>query len=405
MPSSISNSEFENQYQTLDSGSELKVRGKTFLAGLLMFVVVTGLYSYLTRFAPINDRALALIQQLPNVASAYPEHKKVMVFGTSMVQAGFEPYQFDTYFEQRDMDVVSYNYGVGNLNPEFQQYLTAHIRREMQAADASLDLVLLEFNPFQTTKAREVIGAYTRDQNEAELRTVRELWETTLEDPDRGIRLFNIRYLRNGLSAELLTSALFLLNAGLPEVNDAYREASLNRSEMASAFFESAPMARNFFGAVWHEDLRGGRIDKRVLPDEALDALQLWADSFRNETLMEFDLQRRVVQGDILELDFADHLVKAFINMVRDLDAVSDNMEVILLPRNTDWVDYTPEVQARLDALMQRITDETGVAVRNFQTHPEIGPEMFVDTTHLSFANGIDTFTRVLAESYEPVLR
>ncbi len=405
MPSSISSSDFENQFQTLDHSQEFRVRLKTFIAGIIMFAFVTGLFSYLAGLVPINDRALVMIDQLPNVAQDYPNQKKVMIFGTSMVQAGFEPYQFDAYFENRNMDVVSYNYGVGNLNPEFQQYITDHIRREMETNNESLDLVLLEFNPFQTTKARAVLGDFTRDQSEAELRTIGDLWNITLEDPNRGVRLFNIRYLRNGLSAELITSALTITNPNISEPTQEFRDAIRNRNELQGAFFDISPEARNFFGAVWHEDLRGGRIDKRVLSPESIEALDAWSDGFRANSLMEADLQRRIIQGDILGLDFADHLVEAFINMVRDLDAVSENMEVVLLPRNTDWVIYTPEVQARLDALMERITNETGIPVRDFQDHPQITPEMFVDTTHLSFASGIDTYTRVLAETYTAVLR
>lgn len=405
MPSSISSSEFENQYQTLDSSSELMVRFKTLLGGLLMFTLVVGLYKSIGSNIPMNARVLEMMDYVPTLASENPQSKKVMVFGTSMVQAGFEPDQFDAYFTSRGQDVVSYNYGVGNLNPEFQQYVTAHIRRELEASGETLALALLEFNPFQTTKSRDVLGAITRDQNEAVLLSVGDLWDITLEDPDRGLRLFNIRYFREGISAELLSS-IFALDGPIDfdRPSPEFEAARERRNEMQRAFRDTLPEDSNPFAANWSIDRRGGRIDKSQLSEESLDALYDYAESFVHPALMEPDLQRRINQGDILGLDFEERLVQAFINMVNDLNAVSDQMEVVLLPRNTDWVVYTPEVQAKLDALMERVTRETGVTVRDMQDHPDITPEMFVDTTHLSFALGIDTYSRVLAETYESVL-
>lgn len=406
MHSSISSSDFENQYQTLDSSGEQKVRFKTFLGGLFMFIAVVGLYKLLASNVPINDRVLGMMNYMPSLIEERPESKKVMVFGTSMVQAGFEPTQFDEYFANRNLDITSYNYGVGNLNPEFQQYVIRHIRREMEAAGAKLDLALLEFNPFQTTKARDVIGAFTRDQNEAILLSIEDLWNITLDDPDRGTRLFNIRFLREGLSAELITSAILLDGGGAPPQSSPERTEALSaRREKREELLATFPEDYSPFSDAWEPELRGGRVRKDELSEESLDALYAYAESFNHPALMEPDLQRRIRQGDILGLDFEERLVQSFINMVNDLNAVSEQMEVVLLPRNTDWVVYTPEVQAKLDNLMARVTEETGVPVRDMQDLPEMTPEMFVDTTHLSFASGIDTYTRVLAETYEPILR
>ncbi len=404
MPSSTSSSEFENQYQTLDNSQELKTRLKTLVGGLFGFAVVVGLYLLLASAVDLNGRVLGMMDYMPQLAAEHPEKQKVMVFGTSMVQAGFEPAQFDSYLNGRGVDVVSYNYGVGNLNPEFQQYVTRHIRRELERANGTLDLTLLEFNPFQTTKARDVLGVITRDQNEAVLLPLDELWDITRDDPDRGVRLFNIRFLRDGFSAELITSSIFLTgppSSPTPEQLDANRV----RTQMRNAFRETTPEGFAIAAAGWREELRGGRLDKSQLSAESLDALQAYADSFLDPALMAPDLQRRIRQGDILGLDFEERLVQAFINMVNDLNAVSENMEVILLPRNTEWVQYTPEAQARLDATMARVTRETGVTVRDMQDHPDITPAMFVDTTHLSFAAGIDAYTRLLAETYEDLLR
>lgn len=405
MLSSISSSDFENPYQTLESGSEIAVRLKIFIAGIVITSAVIGFYLALTSFAPLNARVLGMMDYLPTFLQENQSRKKMLIFGSSMVQAGFEPYQFDEYFTAQDIDVASINYGVGNLDPEFQQYITRDARRKLEVAGQKLDLTLLEFNPFQTTVARGTFGDITRDQNEAILLTPSDLWEITLRDPERGLRLFNIRWFRNGISAELISSAFTIAEDDfIPGNEEEIALARERRNETRRVFLASLPEGVDPFPVDWSQELRGGRLDKRLLSTESLEALQIFMDSYRAPAFMAADQQRRIIQGDIQGLGFDERLILAFINKVNDLKAVSEYMEVILLPRNTDWINYTPEVQQKLDRLMERITRETGVPVRDFQDHPDITPEMFRDTTHLSFGSGIDAFTRLLAETYEDIL-
>ncbi|PCI75607.1 MAG: hypothetical protein COB20_12475 [SAR86 cluster bacterium] len=405
MHSSISSSDFENDYQTLDQGSALRVRVKTFIAGTILTTMVIGAYLSLTSLIPINGRVLGMMDYLPTYLLENQDRQKMLIFGSSMVQAGFEPYQFDSHLAEQGIDVVSINYGVGNLDPEFQQYLTRDVRRKLEAAGQKLDLTLLEFNPFQTTVARGAFGDITRDQNEAILLTASDLWATTLEDPNRGLRLFNIRWFRNGISAQLLSSVFTISDDdNIPGQEEDASLAREQRSELRQSFQDTLPEGLNVFPSEWSHELKGGRINKRQLSLESLEALQNYTDSFRAPVLLAADQQRRILQGDIQELGFDERLIKAFINMVNDLNAVSEHMEVVLLPRNTDWIVYRPEVQQKLDRLMQRITDETGVPVRDFQDHDDITPEMFLDATHLSFGDGIDAYTKLLADTYAEYL-
>lgn len=93
---------------------------------------------------------------------------------------------------------------------------------------------------------------------------------------------------------------------------------------------------------------------------------------YSSPILLERDLQNRIETSGILGLDFEERLVNAFINMVNDLKAVSEHTEIVLLPRNTAWVPYSPD--------------------------------MFSDTTHLSSGDGVDTYTALLAEPYSGIL-
>ena len=407
-PSSTSSSRQNPREPRSASGVALK----TLVAGLLVFGVTVGIYNGLLQLlyaggGDINGRMLTQLEMLPEIASANHDKHRVFVFGSSMVQAGFEPAVFDKAMSAKGIEVISYNYGVGNLNPEFQELITRRIREQFVSQNEKLALTLIEFNPFQATKVRKSFTNVTADQNLAVLATNSELWEITMLDPTRGIRLFNIRYLRDGFSAELITSipAIFTSNLGPRGASKEYQEAAKRTGQLSRRFRELRDQDAPIQGSdQWNAALRGGRIDKSRLSTEALVALGQWAESARYSGFMENDLFRRVRTADILELRFDDEVIKAFVAMVTNLRAVSEVIEVILLPRNPDWITYTPEVQQRLDEVLRHIENETGVQVRNFQVHANITPAHFLDTTHLSYYDGIDIFTEILADEYADAL-
>ena len=407
-PSSTSSfdSSFEEAYQTTDPSGRLRVAIRTLLAGVLVFGGVVLIYNgLLSLIGDYNGRVVRQLEHLPVVVAENRDKLKVFVVGSSMVQAGFEPTVFDQVTREMSIETISYNYGVGNLDPNYQVFITRRIREQFLRGDEKLALTLLEFNPFQATKRRSGFGSITADQNLAVLASDADLWQMTLDDPTRGIRLFNIRYLRDGLSAELITSATALLNQGQNTNTEAYRKAAQRTNELWARFNELRERDTAVQGSdQWNVDTRGGRIDKSQLSEQALDAMGEWAASRRYSGFMENDLARRVRGADILELGFDERSIEAFIAMVEDLKVVSEAIEVILLPRNTDWVNYAPDVQRRLDEVLRRIESDTGVGVRNYQVDPRIKPEHFLDTTHLSYYNGIDVFTRMLANDYLSVL-
>ena len=68
------------------------------------------------------------------------------------------------------------------------------------------------------------------------------------------------------------------------------------------------------------------------------------------------------------------------------------------MPRNHDWIKRPPEAQERLRLMLERIREETGVTINNFEDSPRITPEMFSDTTHLARYSGDVAFTSLLVE-------
>ena len=410
MPSSTSS--FDERYQTTEPGGRLRVALQTLGAGIIVFggtlLIYHGLLHLLYQAGgDLNGRMVAQIEHLPDIVSSNRDKQKVFVFGSSMVQAGFEPTVFDAVMRDEGLKTISYNYGVGNLNPEFQELISRRISEQFIRGNERLALTLIEFNPFQATKRRNTFTGMTRDQNVAVLASDEELWQITLNDPTRGIRLFTIRYLRDGISAELITSApAIAASVPGPDSSEEYQAALKRRAELGRRFEELRGVDAAIGGsAYWDVVTRGGRIDKSSLSPEALEALGDLMQSRRYSGFMRADLQRRVSSADILELRFDDAVVESFIAFVRNFLVISDEVEVILLPRNTDWVNYKPDAQQRLNRVLRQIESETGVKVRDFQVHPRISPEHFSDTTHLSSYDGIDIFTALLAREYADVLR
>ena len=407
MPSSTSNS----NATTADNGR--KVALITTLAGVLLFGAVIGTYNLIilgikSIGGDLNGRVDAFLEFLPQVAAEPTDKQLVMVFGSSMVQAGFEPRVFDEVMKNKGIDSVSYNYGVGNLNPYFQEIVARRVREQFERSGRNLDLALIEFNPFQATKVRKNAIRFTDEQNVAMLSSPQELFAETLRDPTRGIRMLTIRYLRQGFSAELFSSLPLLIasETGESEPSDEEREIIRNSQRFNAEF--NRHLAREYGtepAPPWNPDTRGGRITKPNYSDELLSALRDYNASRRHPYFMRQDLQRRIEGADILELDFDEELIQAFIQIVKHFQAVSDEVVVLLLPRNTDWVNYSDDVKARLNAVNQRIQRETGVELRDYQVIDVIGPEHFFDTTHLSNYDGIDIFSEFLAREFAEKLQ
>jgi hypothetical protein len=55
--------------------------------------------------------------------------------------------------------------------------------------------------------------------------------------------------------------------------------------------------------------------------------------------------------------------------------------------------------------VLERIHQETGAPIRNFQDIPTVSNEMFSDTTHLNRYYGAALFTQHLVEQYTELLR
>jgi hypothetical protein len=350
-------------------------------------------------------RVLEARAALPRIIAE--DEELVVFFGSSMTQAGFSARVFDQELAERGVDVKSFNFGFGGLNPLFQDLLARRIREAFEPAGREIDLTLIEFNPFQTTKTRYQGAVPAIDAYVGMLASPSELRQVLIEDPTRGVRILTIHHLRDDVSAEMATWFFGeFLRPPIPESDleeDDTQRDRLNEigGRMGEKFDEEYP---DFDGSQWHYGWQGAGTIPSERSEETLELFRQYYEVLRTEKHMADDLLWRQYSADILNLDFEEELVAAFIRMIGEFQRISKHVEVVMLPRNTDWVQYSPEARARLDAVVARIRDETGVTFRDYQEIEEITPDMFSDTTHLARYKGDVPFTRFLAERYAPVL-
>ncbi|TQV82920.1 hypothetical protein [Aliikangiella coralliicola] len=349
------------------------------------------------------SRVFEAVHALPVMTEEKVDH--VMVFGSSMVHAGFSPRQFDREMKEKGIDIKSYNFGFGGLNPYFQDYLSRRIKENYQKNNKRVKLAILEFNPFQTTKNRFNGAKAIMDAYVGMLASEEELKEVALSDPTRGALIYNIHYIRDNISAEMITfyfgRGLFSQERPKPEAEKDSQEIIDRRrelgDELSTRFKQDYP---DYKDEDWSLSWQGGGTIPEERSAETIAVFKEYYETLRTPYRMESDKLWRERSADITHLHFEEELVKAFIRIVKNFQQFSDQVEVILLPKNSKWIVNTPEALERQNRVLRRIEMETGIKIKDFQNIPSITPEMFSDTTHLARYSGDIAFTHALVENY-----
>ena len=112
----------------------------------------------------------------------------------------------------------------------------------------------------------------------------------------------------------------------------------------------------------------------------------------------------RIISADIEELNFEPLLIEHFIKLVRNFLTISDNVEVVMLPKNSKWIHNSPAAKKRLAKAINQIEKATGVTIKDHQDITEITPDMFSDATHLSRYRGGVAYTKVLIQEFSKLL-
>lgn len=354
-------------------------------------------------------RVLQAQRAIPEIAQE--DADLVLFFGSSMTEAGFSPREFDRDINAAGGNIKSFNFGFGGLNPLFQDYTTRRIAEAFQEEDRRLKLVMIEFNPFQTTRSRRELQRAQEDSYLALMTSEEELWDMIVEDPESGIRKALIRYVRDGISAEMITTFFwaepFRAPRGLELVDIEQDEAAQKRLDevietLNTNFPEEYP---DYDGSAWYYPWQGGGTIKSERREDTLAAIDEYYTLSQTDYRMTVDRLNRIETADIEELHFDPELVEHFIAMVENFKQVADNVEIILLPKNTDWIKNPPEAMERQAAAIRQIEEATGVKVRNHQQVMGVTNSMFTDTTHLNRYQGAANYTEFLAREFTDLLK
>ncbi|MGJ8664471.1 MAG: hypothetical protein ACSHWU_12520 [Marinicella sp.] len=409
MPLSTSNSDSEANPAIDGVTNSRRIYGKTILVILLGMAVALGM---VRAFALANNASSSTIlgrvmeakEALPKIVEEPQD--LVMAFGSSMVQAGFSPREFDQWLKDNGVNnIKSFNFGFGGLNPFYQDILARRIKDAFVQSDRRLKMAVIEFNPFQTTITRYERNRTLEDSYLTILGTNQELFEILMKDPTRGIRLFNIKYLRDSISAEMATS---FLGGVLREPRtrtelerDAERQERLGEvgEILNQAFEEEYP---DFEGGQWIYDWQGGGTIPAERQPETLEVFEEYYYLLRDPARMDDARLNRIHNADIIDMNFSEELVIAFINIVNEFKLFSDHVEVVMLPRNTKWITHSEAGAQRLKEVVNRIEQATGITIRNHQDLPMIKYTMFRDATHLNRYQGASTYTQFLVDSFLP---
>ncbi len=377
------------------------------MGGALALLLIFGYFAD-ANAENILERVTEARSYLPQIAEE--EKPVVIAFGSSMTDAGFLAPMFDRDMAARGIDVKSFNFGFGGLNPYFQDYLSRRMRDAFQAEGKRVELAMVEFTPLQNTKARWEGAQPVVDSYVAMLGDGSDIWDVAREDLTRGSRMAVIKYLRNGVSAEMVTFYLggeMFSERSRPDAGiepDEEKEALLEelQPKLIQAYEDEFPDRED---CDWCWKWQGAGLMREEREAQTLEWFSQYWEALRTEQRMSDDRLWRIQCCDIEELDFEEELVTGFIRTVKNFQEFSNQVEVVLLPRNHDWIQRGPEAWQRLEAVLERIERETGAKVRSFEDAPEITPQHFNDTTHLSRYEGNVAFTDLLVETYAPLLQ
>jgi len=331
----------------------------------------------------------------------------VMFYGSSITRAGFSPRKFDRDLKAMGKNITSFNFGFGGLNPYYQDLLSRRIAEQFIEEDRKIKLALIEFNPFQTTTARWNRAQFTVDSFITMLSNDEELWQILREDLSRGIHLFNIKYIRNHVSAEMVTSyysrELFPPQSGQKFKDDEETIAARQNlgKQLTAAFKQEYP---NYSGEDWYYPWQGAG----TIPQErSAETLAIFDDYYavtQTDAQMKNDRLSRIRSADIEELHFEPLLVESFIGIIKNFQRFSDKVEVVMLPKNSRYIHYTLEAKTRLAQAIKEIEQATGIKIKNHQDIKEVTADMYRDTTHLSRYRGDIAYTDFLLKEYANVL-
>ena len=361
------------------------------------------------------QRIRSIVQSLDYMAAT--DDPSVIMFGSSLAKEGFSPRHYDQALMQLGVSATSFNVGVGNMKPSYQLLLAKRMREAYEREGQKAGLSIIEFTPFLTTEARQVFRPFMTEQVTAVLMSSDEVNQIVTQDLEQYARMLSIKYLRNGVSAEAITGGIRYLigvvqmqtaNAATREVySDEYQQRIDERKALQRQLKQHIAREHPLTGKsqVWNPTTQGGLIDMTDLSEEAQEVVRKLTMNLRDPKTLGKGLDSRIECCDILELNFNEQSINEFLAIVEEFKSFSREVVIVMLPSNPMITQPHPEALVRQEALIKRVTQQSGVPIMNYQQHAEFSGEQFFDATHLSMDSGRLEFSELLAQATAKYLR
>ena len=341
--------------------------------------------------------ALSSALELP----ATDQRNVVYVLGSSLIEFGFSPEIFDQRLQEQGVETVSYNFGYGNADPSIHQRFAARLAKTFSENSDVIDLVIFEFSPFQATRRRAELTGQLDHAARAAMGTWRDFLDVAKDDHEEAIALMNTRYLRGGVPAEAITNLI-----SIPIRNAGRLDAKIDEGDvepldaLAWQLYDSLlaqwPQAHPPGG--WFVENRGGF--PPTASDEALALSEKVMRRMQHPDRMEASRQQRLACCDMEDLNIDPQMLDKFIDAIKQAQKVSRRVDLLLMPRNQDIIHLSAEGKKNLREAVEKIQNETGVALIDFTETPYYHVDQFFDADHLSLFKGRERFSKQLADYY-----
>ena len=119
----------------------------------------------------------------------------------------------------------------------------------------------------------------------------------------------------------------------------------------------------DYKGEEWSYTWQGGGTIPEERSAHTLALFDKYYAVTQTDAQMKNDRLSRIRSADIEELHFEPLLVESFIGMVKNFQRFSDQIEVVMLPKNSRYIHYTPQAKVRLAQAIKQIEEATGITM------------------------------------------
>jgi hypothetical protein len=304
------------------------------------------------------------VDALPDIARS----ADVLVLGTSKAYQGLSVRRLDDRLREHELALHSYNWAQCQSGAELNVLIAQRAAAAFDEAGRKVPLAIVELELGVLTSHARKTYATTIDDRAILLRA-RDLPSILVHSPSRGVELL----------------ATWALGSPGPSARDIF-EGIMFLDEQAARLWQILTLTQYF---TWRSSTRG---------DFAWEDLARLPVAKERIPITQRQLTQLVDEEDVLELDFDEESVENFIEEVRIVQTFAQHTILILLPRNSKWVNPSAAAWRRTHSLIARVRRETHADILDLYTNPrEYDETDFVDLLHLA-DTGSERFSTWLAD-------